>query len=200
MRLRFAGFGGQGVVLCGFIFGKAAMFDGKRSIHTQSYGSASRGGLTRSDIGIEDGPIYDLLHDELDVLVAMSQQSYDSFHGELVSGGKLFYETDLVELAADADKETFGITATDIAFKQFGRKIMANMLMIGFVNHIAGIVSYDALVRTVRETVPAGTEDKNVAALEEGMRLATELLQTGKAGGVGETPVLTPRKEGRAEA
>ena len=33
MRLRFAGFGGQGVVLCGFIFGKAAMFEGLNSIH-----------------------------------------------------------------------------------------------------------------------------------------------------------------------
>ena len=32
MRLRFAGFGGQGVVLCGFIFGKAAMLDGKNAI------------------------------------------------------------------------------------------------------------------------------------------------------------------------
>ena len=59
MRLRFAGFGGQGVVLCGFIIGKAAMLDGKNSIHTQSYGSASRGGLTKSDVGIEDGEIYD---------------------------------------------------------------------------------------------------------------------------------------------
>ena len=48
MRLRFAGFGGQGVVLCGFVIGKAAMFDGRNSFHTQSYGSASRGGSPRS--------------------------------------------------------------------------------------------------------------------------------------------------------
>ena len=78
MKLRFAGFGGQGVVLCGFIFGKAAMFEGKNSIHTQSYGSASRGGLTKSDVAIESGEIYDLIHDEVDVLVTMSQQSYDA--------------------------------------------------------------------------------------------------------------------------
>ena len=46
MRVRFAGFGGQGVVLCGYILGKAAMLDGLNAIHTQSYGSASRGRLT----------------------------------------------------------------------------------------------------------------------------------------------------------
>ena len=92
MRLRFAGFGGQGVVLCGFIFGKAAMLDGKNSIHTQSYGSASRGGLTKSDVVIEEGEIYDLVHDEVDgrpnVTIAVrslksGEVAYWSFDGDL---------------------------------------------------------------------------------------------------------------------
>jgi 2-oxoglutarate ferredoxin oxidoreductase subunit gamma len=175
MRLRFAGFGGQGVVLCGFIFGKAAMLDGLNAIHTQSYGSASRGGLTRSDVGIESSEIYDLIHDEIDVLVAMSQQSYDAFSGAVVPGGMLFYESDLVTLADSPKLKCFGIQATDIAFKTLGRKIMANMLMMGFVNQIAGIISYDSLVATVRESVPPGTEEKNITALREGMRLGQEL-------------------------
>ena len=173
MRLRFAGFGGQGVVLCGFIFGKAAMFDGKNSIHTQSYGSASRGGLTTSDVVIEEGEIYDLVHDEVDVLAAMSQQSYDAYRGALVDGGLLFYESDLVTPAEDDDARSFGLQATDIAFKEFGRKIIANMLMIGFVNEIAELVSHDSLLRTIRGSVPPGTEELNIAALEMGARLAS---------------------------
>lgn len=177
MRLRFAGFGGQGVVLCGFIFGKAAMRDGKNAIHTQSYGSASRGGLTKSDIGIEDGEIYDLVHEELDVLVTMSQQSYDHYHPGLISGGLLFYESILVQPEPEVDGKMFGVSATDIAFKTFGRKIIANMLMIGFVNQIAGLVTPESLARTIRESVPKGTEDTNIAAMEEGMRLAAEQLK-----------------------
>jgi 2-oxoglutarate ferredoxin oxidoreductase subunit gamma len=173
MRLRFAGFGGQGVVLCGFIFGKAAMFDGKNSIHTQSYGSASRGGLTTSDVVIEEGEIYDLVHDEVDVLAAMSQQSYDAYRGALVDGGLLFYESDLVTPAEDDDARSFGLQATDIAFKEFGRKIIANMLMIGFVNEIAELVSHDSLLRTINGSVPPGTEELNIAALEMGARLAS---------------------------
>ena len=173
MRLRFAGFGGQGVVLCGFIFGKAAMFDGKNSIHTQSYGSASRGGLTTSDVVIEEGEIYDLVHDEVDVLAAMSQQSYDAYRGALVDGGLLFYESDLVTPAEDDDARSFGLQATDIAFKEFGRKIIANMLMIGFVNEIAELVSHDSLLRTIRGSVPPGTEELNIAAWEMGARLAS---------------------------
>lgn len=172
MRLRFAGFGGQGVVLCGFIFGKAAMFDGKNSIQTQSYGSASRGGLTTSDVVIEEGEIYDLVHDEVDVLAAMSQQSYDAYRGALVDGGSLFFESDLVTLTEDDQARSFGLQATDIAFKEFGRKIIANMLMIGFVNEIAELVSHDSLLRTIEGSVPPGTEELNIAASEMGARLA----------------------------
>jgi 2-oxoglutarate ferredoxin oxidoreductase subunit gamma len=176
VRLRFAGFGGQGVVLCGYVFGRAAMLDGLRSIHTQSYGSASRGGLTRSDVTIQPGEIYDLVPQELDVLVAMSQQSYDAFSEALVPDGLLFYEADLVEPGEPPGRAAHGLAATDLAYKTFGRKIFANMVMIGFVNRIAELVSRDALERTVRSAVPPGTEDANIAALEEGVRLAAEAV------------------------
>jgi 2-oxoglutarate ferredoxin oxidoreductase subunit gamma len=175
MNLRFAGFGGQGVVMCGYIFGKAAVLDGKNAIHTQSYGSASRGGLTRSDVGIEEGEIYELCVEELDVLVAMSQQSYDAFSSQIKEDGQLFYESHLVTPGPDHGNRALGIAATDLAYKTFGRKIIANMVMMGFVNAIAGIVSQESLQRTVIESVPAGTEEININALEEGARIAREL-------------------------
>ena len=176
MRIRFAGFGGPGVILCGLVYGKAAMLDGKNAAQTQSYGSASRGGLTRSDVCIERGEIHDLVADELDVLVAMSQQSLDAYRGCLLPEGVLFYESDLVELAPDDAAPAHGIQASDIAFKQFGRKIMANMVMMGFVNAIVRVVSRDALERVIRESVPTGTEEKNIAALEVGLRLGAAEL------------------------
>jgi 2-oxoglutarate ferredoxin oxidoreductase subunit gamma len=171
MKIRFAGFGGQGIVLCGVVFGQAAMLDGKRSIQTQSYGSASRGGLTRSDVCIQEDEIYDLLYDEIDVLVAMSQQSHDAFEGGLVSDGHLFYEKDMVTpavVAAGASGHSLGISATDLAFKQLGRKVVANMIMMGFVNGALGLVSHDSLVATVTSKVPPGTEKLNIEALELG--------------------------------
>jgi 2-oxoglutarate ferredoxin oxidoreductase subunit gamma len=177
VRIRFAGFGGQGIVLCGFVVGKAAMLDGRNSFHTQSYGSASRGGLTTSDVGIEDGEIYDLVHDRLDLLVTMSQQSYDANRGALIEGGLLFFESDLVRPSMD-DTGALGLAATDIAYKTFGRKVFSNILMIGFVNQIAGLVSLESLIRTVTEVVPPGTEETNIAALEEGMRRGEELSAT----------------------
>jgi 2-oxoglutarate ferredoxin oxidoreductase subunit gamma len=175
VRLRFAGFGGQGVVLCGYIFGKAAMLDGLNAIHTQSYGSASRGGLTHSDVVISSGEIHDLLLEEFDLLVTLSQQSYDLFRKKLAPEGTLLFESDLVELAEDQTGRTLGLPATDIAFKKFGRKIIANMVMIGCVSAVATVVSEDALIRTISETVPRGTEDLNLKAFREGQSRAREL-------------------------
>jgi 2-oxoglutarate ferredoxin oxidoreductase subunit gamma len=134
MRIRFAGAGGQGIVLCGLTFGKAAMLDGKQAIQTQAYGSASRGGLTKSDVGIDSEPIYDLVCDEVDALVALSQEAYDRYARDLLPGGLLFFEADLVAVTGAEGDRAHGIAATDIAFKEFGRKIMANMIMMGFVN------------------------------------------------------------------
>ena len=173
MRVRFAGFGGQGIVLCGFIFGKAAMLDGENSLQTQSYGSASRGGLTTSDVSIEKGEIHDLALERFDILVTLSQQSYEKFRAALVPGGVLFYESDLMTVEEDEQYETHGVGVTDIAFKKFGRKIMANMIMIGFVNEMLKLVSPEAMEQTIRESVPPKTVEKNLEAYAVGANLAT---------------------------
>lgn len=152
------------------------MLEGKNAIHTQSYGSASRGGLTKSDVGIAETEIYDLAFDELDVLVTMSQQSYDKYRTDLSRDGLLFYESDLVQIAREPGRQVFGTGATDIAYKKFGRKIMANLIMVGFVNGIARIVNQAALRRTITESVPRGTEEKNLLACAEGERLGREAL------------------------
>jgi 2-oxoglutarate ferredoxin oxidoreductase subunit gamma len=172
MKLRFAGFGGQGVVLCGVIFGKAAVLDGKRAVQTQAYGSASRGGLTKSDVCIETSEIYDLTFESFDALVLMSQEAYDHYAGNLADGGQLFYESDMVEIADGLKDRAHGMAATDLAFKDFGRKIMANMILMGYLNETMGIVSHESLVKTVREVVPKGTEDKNQEVVERGMQMA----------------------------
>ena len=183
MKLRFAGFGGQGVVLCGVIFGRAAMRDGKRAVQTQAYGSASRGGLTKSDVCIQTDEIYDLTYEELDALVLLSQEAYDHYAGNLGDDGLMVYESDLVEIGDELKGRAHGMAATDMAFKGFGRKIMANMIMMGYLNETMGIVSHESLVQTVREAVPNGTEDKNQEAVERGVQMAARRRAAGETSG-----------------
>jgi 2-oxoglutarate ferredoxin oxidoreductase subunit gamma len=175
MIIRFVGFGGQGIVLSSYIMGQAAVFDGKKALQNQSYGSESRGGETRGDVIISDGDIYDLEPTKYDLLVAMTQPGYEKFIGSLRPEGTLIFDKDLV--VPDSINEPHGIakhglTATDIAQKKFGRKIIANIIMLGFMNTLLEIVSEKSLARAIEKNVPSGTEELNRNAMREGIKLA----------------------------
>ncbi len=75
MKIRFSGFGGQGVILAGVIYGHAATLDGKNAVQTQSYGSASRGGACKCDVIISENDIHELNFPKSNILVSLSQQA-----------------------------------------------------------------------------------------------------------------------------
>ena len=77
-EIRICGFGGQGVILAGFIIGKAAaVFMNYYAVQSQSYGPEARGGAARSEIIISDEKIGYPRPTSVDFLVAMSQESLD---------------------------------------------------------------------------------------------------------------------------
>ncbi|MCK4373134.1 MAG: 2-oxoacid:acceptor oxidoreductase family protein, partial [candidate division Zixibacteria bacterium] len=182
MIIRFAGFGGQGIVKSSLIMGQSAVYDGKNAIQNQSYGSESRGGECRGDVIISDDDIYELEPVHNDVLVAMTQPAYDKFVPLLRPGGTLIYDKDLVIIDDKLHPEgihKYGIDATDIAHKQFGRKIVANMVLLGYMNTLLKIVPVSALEMAVAENVPKGTDQLNLNAMRKGIELAERESKTG---------------------
>ncbi|MBU8933502.1 MAG: 2-oxoacid:acceptor oxidoreductase family protein [candidate division Zixibacteria bacterium] len=180
MIIRFVGFGGQGIVLSSYILGQSAVFDGKKAIQNQSYGSESRGGECRGDVIISEDEIHELEPTSYDVLVAMTQPGYDKFISSLRPGGTLIIDQDMVEADSDlapTDIKKCGISATDIAHTKFGRKIMANMVILGYMNTLLNLVSADALKRAITKNVPKGTEEFNLNAMLEGVELAKSQSQ-----------------------
>lgn len=184
MIIRFAGFGGQGIVLSSYILGQAAVFDGKKALQNQSYGSESRGGETRGDVIISDDEIYDLEPTRYDLLVAMTQPGYDKFISGLKPEGTLITDKNLVvpdSKDEPKDISKYAIDATDIASKKFERKIVANMIMLGYINTILNLVSESALSRAIENNVPEGTEKLNLNAMKAGIELANKELKTIKS-------------------
>ena len=99
-EIRITGFGGQGVILAGYILGKAAcVFDTKAATLVQSYGPEARGSACAAQVVIADETIHYPYVKHQDILVAMSQEGYDSFAGTLVEGGVLLYDEDLVDIS-----------------------------------------------------------------------------------------------------
>ncbi len=174
MNIRFCGFGGQGIVLSGYIMGNAAIREKLQALQTQSYGSESRGGACKSDVIISDEEINEIEIEQLDVLVAFSQPAYDQYIGDLRPEGTLIIEDDLVIPDPESPFAPYRIKATDIAYKQFGRKIMANSVVLGFVTSIVKPVSRSAMEAAVSETSPRGTAEANLGAFAAGFDLGSE--------------------------
>lgn len=179
MIIRLAGFGGQGIVMSSYILGHSAALDGKKAIQNQSYGSESRGGECRGDVIISDQEIYELEPSKFDILVAIAQPAYDKFIPFLKPGGILIVDKDLV--ITDEANEPEGIkkhaiSATDIAFSKFNLKIIANMIIIGYLNRLTNLISSEVLEQVISENVPAGTQEVNLNAMNEGIKLAEQDL------------------------
>lgn len=174
MNVRFCGFGGQGIVMAGYITGSAAVRDGKKAVQTQSYGSESRGGACKSDVAISEEEIYELESEIVDLLVAMSQQSYERYINTLRKGGILAYDEDLVSPKKTQHK-LYRIKATDLAHKEFGREIVANMIMLGYITSITGFVSEKSMLETILANVPKGTEKMNQEAFQLGVKLGSKV-------------------------
>jgi 2-oxoglutarate ferredoxin oxidoreductase subunit gamma len=166
------------MVVMGYILGRAAtVYDGKNATMTQSYGPEARGGASSTQIIISDDPVFYPYVIEPDVLVGMSQEGYDKHRGNLSKDGFLLIDDDLVALAADETaKKIFKIPATRFA-EDLGRKIVANIVMLGFFSALTGIVTDEALKKAITDSVPKGTTELNLKAYEKGRSHALSLLE-----------------------
>ena len=171
MNVRLAGFGGQGIVMAGYVLGHAGLLDGGNALQTQSYGSESRGGTCKSDVIISDGEILDFVPSALDVLIAMSQPACETYLPDLKEDGVLIFDSGLVKPGRAAAR-AFGLPATHIAEKTFGRDVVANVIMLGSLVGLTGVASRDSLRQAISESVPPKTVEMNLAAFEEGFQRA----------------------------
>ncbi|MBN1383153.1 MAG: 2-oxoacid:acceptor oxidoreductase family protein [Deltaproteobacteria bacterium] len=172
------GFGGQGIIMAGDILGKAAtIYDGKNATMTQNYGPEARGGACSSQVIISTGDILFPSVSEPQVLVCMSQEGYTKNIKSLRRGGTFIWDTDLVKTRKpDATWKTYHIPATRFA-EELGNTMMANIVMLGFVAAVEGLVQIDALRKAVLESVPPNTKDNNAKAFDRGCEYGEAILK-----------------------
>jgi 2-oxoglutarate ferredoxin oxidoreductase subunit gamma len=182
------GFGGQGIILAGRILGQAAALgDSKESTLVQSYGPESRGGACAAQVIISEEIIQYPYIKTPDLLVCMSQSAYEKYINELKPDGILLTDQDLVNPAGDRDY--YSIPATRMA-EELGRKMMANIIMIGFTTAVAGVISLEAAKDAVTDSVPKGTEKMNIQAFTKGYEYGLSKLKGRAKKASGQTGVM----------
>ncbi len=176
-EIRVAGFGGQGVIMCASVIGKAAsIFEGGYSTMTQNFGPEARGGACSAQLILSDEPILYPYVNETDASIIMSQEAFTRFAGEIKAGGVLLIEQDLVRVSnVKTGVRVYGVPATRLA-EQLGRRMMQNIVMVGFFGAVTGYVGVEALKKAVLDSVPPHTRDLNVKAFEAGFDYGKKLL------------------------
>ena len=69
----------------------------------------------------------------------------------------------------------FAIPSTRLA-EEMGRKIVMNIITVGFFSAVTKITSHEATRKAVETSVPPGTEELNLKAFEIGYNYGMELV------------------------
>ena len=158
----FAGFGGQGVLMMGYLLAVAGMQEGKNVTYLPSYGAEMRGGTANCTVAISDEEIASPIASEPEYVVVMNKPSLIRFQNQVQSGGMIFINTSLVDMRPiRGDIEVCEVPANELAL-QLGNERATNMVMLGAFVKRTGLVSLEAVKAAVKEVFLA----KNPAFLE----------------------------------
>jgi len=175
-EIKFGGFGGQGVILAGIIVGRAAsIYNNKFATLTQSFGPEARGSACSAQVIVSDGKITYPYVTRPEILLVMSQEACSKFLPEASDNAIVIIEEDLVKPGSlKPGMKLYGIPATRLA-EELGRKMILNIVMVGFFTSVTKIVDYEAAREAVKASVPQGTEEMNLKAFERGYQYGLSL-------------------------
>jgi 2-oxoglutarate ferredoxin oxidoreductase subunit gamma len=173
-EVRFSGSGGQGIITAAIVMADGVgRFDNNHVCQTQSYGPEARGGKSKAEVVISGSPIDYPKALQVDLLLAMTQTSCDAYFFDLKFDGLLVVDSGLVTQLPTS--RSVSIPFTQIARKETGKEMVANMVALGAVGYLCGKVSLEGLEDALLSRVPKGTEAMNSKALHAGIREAKKI-------------------------
>lgn len=174
-EIRLAGSGGQGLVLGGLIIAEAAaIYEGRNATQSQSYGPESRGGASKSEVIISDREIDYPKATHIDLLLLMTEAAADKYLKDTPETALVVADSDLVPGPIPEKFRSVKAPITRLATQAVGKEFVANIVALGLLRELTGIVSTEALEKAVLSRVPKGTEDLNLKALRVGREAAHE--------------------------
>jgi len=167
-----AGTGGQGLILAGILLAEAAMLDGRNVVQTQSYGIASRGGLSLAEVIIDDDEIIFQQVRKPDCVLALSEEAAAKYEAWTAKGVTLLYDNALVQPRSGANCRGYGFTQ---AAGDLGRSDSANIVALGALAAGTGSVSLRSLQRAIEARFRAPAREQNLRLLAIGGDLAASV-------------------------
>lgn len=149
----FAGFGGQGVLMMGYVLAVSAMRDGKNVTYLPAYGAEVRGGTANCTVVVSDKEIFSPVASSPDYAVIMNRPSFTKYEGMIKEGGVIILNSSLVHTDPSRDDlQVVKVPANDIA-KELGSDRTINMIMLGAFVANTEVTSLDSIMNGLTEIV-----------------------------------------------
>ena len=163
-----AGSGGQGLVLSAILLAEAAMLDGMNVVQTQSYGIASRGGLSLAEVIMDREEIIFQQVRAPDAVLALTEETARKFEAWAAKGVPLLYDSTLA--AQRSGEYCHGAAFTRLAI-DLGHPGSVNILALGALVALTQVVSAASLQEAVRRHFDGAAGEDNLKVLAAGAAL-----------------------------
>ncbi|RKY99488.1 MAG: 2-oxoacid:ferredoxin oxidoreductase subunit gamma [Candidatus Hydrothermota bacterium] len=173
IEVLLSGRGGQGLLLAGLVLAYAAMKDDKRVVQSASYGPEARLGSSRSDVIISTRPIAYPKVISPNIVLLLSREAAKKYAPTIRGNAIVLYDSFTIHNPPKLKgNHIYPVPFTHIAIEKFGNPIVANMIALGFISKLTGIVSLKSLEEAIRERVKPGFVELDLMAMREGAKLA----------------------------
>jgi 2-oxoglutarate ferredoxin oxidoreductase subunit gamma len=180
-QIIISGFGGQGALFAGQLLTYAGLEEGRQVSWLPSYGPEMRGGTARCTVTVSDEPIGSPLTDTPSAVVALNPPSLEMFEPKVLPNGLLIVNSSIAkEKVNRSDIRSLRIPATDLARDEFQNERMANMILLGALVRVTGVVTLDSLMTALQKNLPQRRHhllEPNRKALQKGWNIADQALK-----------------------
>ena len=174
----FSGFGGQGVLMMGYIMALSAMRDGMHVTYLPAYGAEVRGGTANCTVSISDEEIASPVASFPDYVIALNKPSLIRYEGQLKSTGTLFLNSDLIDIDAERkDIKVIKVPANTMA-KKLKSERTVNMIMLGAFVAATSVTSIDSLMGALAEVVKAKSA-RQMETNRKGLEMGSQYVLQG---------------------
>jgi 2-oxoglutarate ferredoxin oxidoreductase subunit gamma len=181
-QIIISGFGGQGSLFAGQLLTYAGLEEDKHVAWLPSYGPEMRGGTARCTVTVSDEPIGSPITDTPSAVIALNPPSLEMFESKVQPGGLLVVNSSIAQQEVQRkDITTIRIPATDMAREEMGNERMANMILLGALVRVTGVVSLESVMTALKKNLPERRHhllEPNRQALQKGWNLAEEALKS----------------------
>jgi 2-oxoglutarate ferredoxin oxidoreductase subunit gamma len=173
-EVKFAGFGGQGILLSAKILAHAALDEGHEVVWIPSYGPEMRGGTAYCTVVIGDRPIGSPIIKNPMHLIAMNRPSLEKFAPTVRPGGIILINANLIPIGSGRDDVTDLVVPVNDLAATAGNLRAANLVALAAFVARSGIVAFETLRHCVAEEFAGkpGALAVNLVALEKGREAA----------------------------